>query len=206
MLTARKKGTVTITAETWDGKQKDSYELVVLPLPKEVEFTKQVSWIHLGDKATFAAKVLPEDADGKITWASSNRYIATVDNDGLVTPVKTGTVYIKAIAESGLQTYKKINILKATYSKNDYKLKVSKKTKTTNTIKWSSIPAASGYEIYKKTSKNGSYKKIATTKNKTYTDKKLKAKRTYYYKVRSWYVKDGNQKYYGYSNVVKVVK
>ena len=41
------------------------------------------------------------------------------------------------------------------------------------------------YEVWRATSKNGKYVKVATTKNKYYTDKskKLKKGKRYYYKI-----------------------
>ncbi|MCM1273184.1 MAG: fibronectin type III domain-containing protein [Clostridium sp.] len=55
----------------------------------------------------------------------------------------------------------------------------------TATIKWGKVSYASSYIVYRATSKNGKYKKIATVKKgkTTYTDKKLKKGKTYYYKV-----------------------
>ena len=48
------------------------------------------------------------------------------------------------------------------------------------------MKGASGYEIYRASSVNGKYKKIAEAGKKyQYTDKKVKAGRTYYYKVRA---------------------
>lgn len=57
------------------------------------------------------------------------------------------------------------------------------------TLTWKKSPNADGYYIYRSTSKNGTYKKIANiTKSKgtTYTDKKLKKNKKYYYKLVSY--------------------
>ena len=56
------------------------------------------------------------------------------------------------------------------------------------TIYWKKASNATGYYLYRSTSANGTYKKIATVTGKTsYTDKKsLKSKQTYYYKVISF--------------------
>ena len=64
---------------------------------------------------------------------------------------------------------------------------VSLKTKNnTVSVSWKKTNGASGYYIYRATSKNGKYSKIKTiTSGKTlkYTDKKVKLGKTYYYKV-----------------------
>ncbi len=55
------------------------------------------------------------------------------------------------------------------------------------TIKWNKITYASSYVVYRATSKNGKYTKVATVKKGqiTYTDTKLKKGTTYYYKVKA---------------------
>ncbi|MCD7723135.1 MAG: right-handed parallel beta-helix repeat-containing protein [Clostridiales bacterium] len=64
-------------------------------------------------------------------------------------------------------------------------LSVSKKAKTSLKIKWGAVSGASGYIIYRSTSQDGTYKKIATvsSSSKTYTDKNLKKGKKYYYKI-----------------------
>ncbi len=55
-------------------------------------------------------------------------------------------------------------------------------------ISWGKVSKADGYVVYRSTSKNGTYKRVAAIKEKdtlTYTDKKLKSGSTYYYKVRA---------------------
>ena len=47
------------------------------------------------------------------------------------------------------------------------------------------VKGASGYQIYRSTSKNGNYQKVAETSSATYLDKKRSAGKTYYYKVRA---------------------
>lgn len=56
-------------------------------------------------------------------------------------------------------------------------------------------PGATGHVIYRSTSKTGTFKKIATTTKKSFTNSGLGFK-TYYYKVKP-YVKSGGKTYYG---------
>ncbi|MCU7378897.1 fibronectin type III domain-containing protein [Clostridiales Family XIII bacterium ASD5510] len=53
-------------------------------------------------------------------------------------------------------------------------------------ISWKKVKGAKGYQIYRATSKNGRYKKIKTTKARTYKNHKLKTGTRYYYKVRAY--------------------
>jgi hypothetical protein len=53
-------------------------------------------------------------------------------------------------------------------------------------ISWGGVKGAAGYRIYKKTSAKGEWKKLADTKNKSYIDKSIKNKKTYYYSVKAY--------------------
>ena len=91
---------------------------------------------------------------------------------------------------------------KAVPAKPVIKLSAGKKKAT---VTWNKISGAGGYEVYRATSKNGKYTKAATVKagKTTYTDAKLKAKKTYYYKVRAYKTVKGKKVYTGYSSVGK---
>ena len=64
-------------------------------------------------------------------------------------------------------------------------LTATTKSKSSIILSWAKAAGAKNYEIYRATSKNGSYKKIKTTTSLTYTDTKLKSNKTYYYKVKA---------------------
>lgn len=77
----------------------------------------------------------------------------------------------------------------------------------TVTVKWKKVSGASGYEIYSATKKKGKYKKTATVKKGStvsYKHKKLKKKKTYYYKVRAYRTANGKKVYGSYSNIKSV--
>ena len=87
------------------------------------------------------------------------------------------------------------------------KLKASKKGKRTK-LSWSKVNTASGYKIYRATSKNGKYKLIKTVEgNKTfkYYDKKVYKKTRYYYYVKAYATKNKKQ-YYSDNSAKKSVK
>ena len=52
-------------------------------------------------------------------------------------------------------------------------------------ITWAKVSGAGSYEIYRASSKSGTYKKLAAVRNTTYADKNAAQNRTYYYKVRA---------------------
>ena len=80
----------------------------------------------------------------------------------------------------------------------------TKKTKKGISVNWKRVDGASGYVIYKATSKNGKYKKVKTIKKsstKTWTDKKVKSKKKYHYKVKAYRNVSGKKVYSVYSNI-----
>lgn len=72
-------------------------------------------------------------------------------------------------------------------------------------VKWGAVSGAYGYRIKRSTSKNGTYKVVATLKGKnntTYQDKNLKTAKTYYYKVETINKVNGKKGYSGDSAAV----
>ena len=52
-------------------------------------------------------------------------------------------------------------------------------------LTWNAVAGAGKYEVYRATSKNGTYTKMFTTTNRSYTNTNAKAGTTYYYKVKA---------------------
>lgn len=74
-------------------------------------------------------------------------------------------------------------------------------------LTWKSLKTVDGYVIYRKTGKNGSYKKIKTAADKKssgYTDKTAKKGKTYYYRIRAYRLLDGKKVYGSYTQTIKV--
>ena len=147
-------------------------------------------------------------AKTKLSYKSSDTKVATVSNNGQVTLKGPGkaTITITAAATSQYNAAtKKITI--TVKPKQTAGLKV-KKGKKRMTVSWKWDKKATGYQItYAQNKKFKKGKKTITiSKNKTIkrTVKKLKARKTYYVKVRA-YKKVGKTKIYGaYSKVKKV--
>lgn len=79
----------------------------------------------------------------------------------------------------------------------------SKKVKLT----WTNISSkTTGYQIYRATSKKGTYKKISTTTSKSFTNTGLTKGKYYYYKVRAYRVLENGQTVYSPYSTVKSIK
>ncbi len=72
-------------------------------------------------------------------------------------------------------------------------------------LQWSNVDGATGYRIYRSTSKTGGFTKIKsiTSNNKvTYTNSGLSCGVTYYYRVRAYRLVDGNYYFGEYSPII----
>lgn len=124
-----KKGTagsqVTIIARAKDGSDEYGRHVVsVLPAVSKVDvlydgeiYTSKKLGVELGetDSLSLQATTYPEDASKNVTWSSSNKKLATVDEEGNVTILgKKGTVKItaKAADGTGKSAYVTLNINK----------------------------------------------------------------------------------------------
>ena len=71
------------------------------------------------------------------------------------------------------------------------------------TVTWKKAAGATGYQIYRATSKNGTYKKLANVASSkvSYVDSAVAYCKTYYYKIRTYRTVGGKTVYSSYSSV-----
>ena len=87
-------------------------------------------------------------------------------------------------------------------------LTAKQSTQTSISLSWKKISGADGYQVYRATSKNGTYQRVKTVtggKTASYKNTGLTLGKTYYYKVRA-YENTGTGKRYGSFSTVKSVK
>ena len=78
------------------------------PEPKELILT--YGDVDMGEQAYPYVNVSPQNAVGKITYKSSDRKIATVDQDGIVTGLRAGTAVITGSFSNGVSAKYKITV------------------------------------------------------------------------------------------------
>ena len=107
------KKSVTVTAEapgecviTCDGKTGEDAPTCTITVeatpPTGISFTKRSITIQQGKTGRFAYKLTPTDAYTKISWASSDESVATVNRNGLISAVSEGIATITATTDNGL--------------------------------------------------------------------------------------------------------
>ncbi|MBQ1256773.1 MAG: Ig-like domain-containing protein [Clostridia bacterium] len=101
LLTAHRVGQVTITANIpKNGKIKD--QLIVTIVDSRIPTAVTISGITELEPTSvtaLTAEVEPEKASQEVIWESLNDHIAAVDQNGVVTAKRPGTVYIRAYAK-----------------------------------------------------------------------------------------------------------
>lgn len=148
-----------------------------------------------------AAKVIATITSGK-----TKSYI----NKGL----KTGSTYKYYVVATGIKSTsgklvnsKKSSVVSARPIPGTTIVKLTAGSKQIK-IKWSKVSGANGYVIYRSTKKTSGFKAIKTIKKGTtlsYTNKKLKSRKTYYYKVKAYRIVS-KKKIYGNYSTVKYTK
>ncbi len=101
---------------------------------------------------------------------------------------KTYYYKLKVILNSGEEIYS--DIVSNTYRVPEIEEAVEIKITTSNnaagkpTMKWNAIDGAESYQVYRCTSKNGTYSKVFTTTGTSYTHVSATAGKTYYYQLK----------------------
>ena len=110
--------------------------------------------------------------------------------------LKAGTTYKYAIKAFGIAgankevTSAKFPTVNVSTKPENVDFKVTAGSKKA-TVKWSKVTGAKGYRVYYKTSKNGKWQALTTTKNTSFTKTGLKSGQTYYFAVKAYRKVDG---------------
>ncbi|WMJ86081.1 leucine-rich repeat protein [Anaerocolumna sp. MB42-C2] len=155
--------------------------------------------IYPGEKVTLSVIYYPGNTtdNRKISWSSNNKKVAAVDVNGRITAVSSGSATITAMVGNKKTTriiYVELNPPKTVKAvSNGY-----------NSIKvtWTKVDGASGYRVYRSTSKDKGYLEIANVSNTSVMDINLGKGRTYYYKISARGYTGKTELYSNYSKVV----
>lgn len=112
LVTAGKTGTVTITVKSGNGK-KDTVKIQVVDPNKAAKVELDASGtikLDIGDTLQLNAAITPATAQTSLKWSTSSKKIATVDQNGLVTPKKSGTATITVKTANGKKDTVKVKV------------------------------------------------------------------------------------------------
>lgn len=74
-------------------------------------------------------------------------------------------------------------------------LTITSRTPSTVNMKFTEVKGATGYQVYRATTKEGTYKKVKTTKALTFKDMEITKSKVYYYKVRAYKTGESKNSY-----------
>ena len=160
-----KKGTVTITCRTNNGGKTATCTIAVVKRVTGISLNKSDEILYLGKTLTLASTVYPVDASVKtVTYHSSNSNVATVNANGLVTPLNIGTANITAVTSDG--SYKAT--CKVTVKKAPESIKLGATSATLNvgqsaTLKYAIYPADATNRTATFTSSNTAVARVDAT-------------------------------------------
>ena len=135
--------------------------------------------------------------------------IATIDScsegyvDSNVLPGKTYYYKTRTVNDGAYSDYSSVASIKAKLINPT--ITVKSVDKSTLLVDWEPVEGATGYQVYRATSKNGKYTLVKTTTSTSYKNTKLTTGKTYYYKVRAYKQVDKTKGYSSYSSVVSAV-
>ena len=96
VITPMKAGSAKITATIKQSNKTYSLKIIIEVKNPSVTISQSTTYLNVGDVYLFKAKV--EGMESKVTWNISDSKVATIGSKGQVTAVKSGFVYVYAIA------------------------------------------------------------------------------------------------------------
>ena len=193
-ITAIKAGQTTVVAKTEDGNKLAFCDVTIKEKQQPITATTEikVNAVNVSEKTftlalketkTIQTTISPSNATNKkITYASSNATVATVDANGKVKAVTPGIANITVKAASGVTA-------KVTVKVKPAKVTSFKKTKLSNTkvkISWKKQSKVTGYKVYRLNTKTQKYKLYKITKRNYVSVANMKKNATYTFKVKAY--------------------
>ena len=142
-VTAKAKGTATITVTTGNGKKATCKVTVKAPSPKSIKLSSKTLKLETGGKKRLTYTFSPENAQGKVTWKSSKPSVASVNSKGLITAKSVGKTTITARVSSKVTARCTVTVAKKPSSIKLKKTSLTLKRGSTAKLSYSFSPSNS---------------------------------------------------------------
>lgn len=183
-------------AKLYRSENKDPLDVVIPLKLSKICDEKQGNNINVNVKNVANGKSISVSTNiqgAKIYYSSSMPYIRqkSVKNaytyKSAYTKTASSMVYAVAVADGRIVASDAVYVT-VSKAKAPTKLRVTAKSSKAVNLAWNKASGASGYYIYRSTSKNGKYALVGTVSgNKTkYKDRTVKKNKTYYYKIKAY--------------------
>lgn len=189
-ITAAAPGTaiITVSAEDGSGVKVSLSVTVKAPAPKPVPvkgiaLNPTSKTVTVGESFALQALISPENASNKkVTYSSSNAKSVAVNGNSILAK-EPGKSVITVMAQdgSGVKASMTVTVKLAAPGKVKAVQSGAEKVK----VSWSKSSKAVKYNLYRSTKAKSGYRKIKTVTSSAYTDRKVTAGKTYYYKVQA---------------------
>ena len=209
-MTGKKAGKATITATTVDGNKKASVTIKVDATKLTgISLNKKKETIAYGESVKLSVSYAPANTkdDKTVTWSSSNKKVAKVNQKGVVKACEYGDATITA--KVGQHTAKcKVTVLPAEVSCSAVGNNKGDKV----TVKWKSVENISGYEMNRLKFQKGKFygsEYVADVQagTQSYVDTEVELKKyEYFYYVKAYYMGDDGECYMSQTADLSAVK
>ncbi len=142
--------------------------------------------LTVGDTLLLSAAVTPAGAGTSLSWASSNKSIATVSSYGRVTAIAPGFVRITATARDGTGVFGSCRVKVFADPAAIAITSVEATGGTSLKVSWTPILGVAGYELWWGESSTGTFKLTKDTTATTFTKTYLTPGTRYFFKVRAY--------------------
>ena len=142
-VTAKARGTATITVTTTNGKKASCKVTVKAPSPKSIKLSSKTLKLETGGKKRLTYTFSPENAQGKVTWKSSKPSVASVNSKGQITAKRVGKTTITARVSSKVTARCTVTVAKKPSSIKLKKTSLTLKRGSTAKLSYSFSPSNS---------------------------------------------------------------
>ena len=113
IITAKGQGTCTITCTASDGYgTKSTCKVTVKQQVNSIDFGYETLTMTCGDEKTLTPTINPSNADVKtLTWKSTDKSVATITSEGVLTAVSPGTATITCTATDDFKKSSSITVI-----------------------------------------------------------------------------------------------
>jgi len=174
--------------------------------PQSISVNRNTLSMTAGENAILTATILPANTtDKRIIWKSSDEKVVTVTETGAVLAKGSGKAVITATSCADGSLYTTCSVTVKPKKMTGLSLKALKGRKVK--VKWKKQSDVSGYEICWSAKKKKGYNsciRVAKAGKTSYTKKKLKARKQYYFKVRAYKTISGKRLYGEYSTPKRI--
>lgn len=175
---------ITLSNDTfvYDGKEKRP-DVIIDGLTEGIDYT-----------AAYSNNIAP--GTGTVTITGTGANTGQVTKNFTITPQKQ-----ESVSKPDGGSVQTVPLKKP----SGFQVKNIKKNKAKLT--WKAVKGADGYEIYRSTRKNGRYKRVKVIQKNSaisFTNSRLKKKKQYFYKIRSYRTAGGAKVYSPFTGVKKV--